>query len=149
MQCCGPTNILFPMTAEIFYPTVEQSGYGNVRKTWTLDKVVDGNFEPAGSKIRQEIIPNTEITMTVLLSGRVQTDLRITDDLDNRSILNVIVTNIKDKDGNELFTETAGPRVGQSTIFEIATHEPQISPFGGIEYYKLILRRSENQGVDL
>jgi hypothetical protein len=45
--------------------------------------------------------------------------------------------------------ETSGPRAGKSTIFEIATNEPFVNPFGNVEYYKLILRRSENQGAEV
>ena len=45
--------------------------------------------------------------------------------------------------------ETSGPRSGKSTIFEVATQEPYVGPFGGIEYYNLVIRRSENQAVDV
>lgn len=149
MKCCGPTDILFPMTAEIYYPLVEQSGYGNVRKTWTLDRVIAGNFSPAGSAIKEEISPNVDISIDALLTGRVDEDIRISSDVEKVANTNILVTNIKDKDGNHLFIETSGPRVGLSTLFEVATNQPHISPFGGTEYYKVILRRSQNQGVDL
>jgi hypothetical protein len=65
------------------------------------------------------------------------------------SITNVIVTNIRDKNCNDIYTETSGPRSGKSTIFEIATQDPFVGPFGSVEYYKLIIRRSENQAVDV
>jgi hypothetical protein len=65
------------------------------------------------------------------------------------SITNVIVTNIRDQNGSEIYLETSGPRSGKSTIFEIATQDPFVGPFGSTEYYKLIIRRSENQAVDV
>lgn len=149
MDCCSSSSIIFPMTAEVYYPSVEQSGYGNVRKTWMLNRVVAGSFSPAGSKIKEEVAPNVDISMDSLLTGMCPEDLRVTVDGENMSTTNVLITNIKDKHGNKLFTETSGPRAGQATLFEIATQQPHMSPFGGIEYYKLILRRSQNQGVDL
>jgi hypothetical protein len=59
------------------------------------------------------------------------------------------VTNIKDRNLNEVFLETAGPRAGRSTLFEVATVEPFMGPFGSVEYYKVVVRRSENQAADL
>jgi hypothetical protein len=67
----------------------------------------------------------------------------------NNAVTNVLITNIKDKLGQEVYLETSGPRVGKSTLFEIATQEPLIGFAGAIEYYKLVLRRSENQAVDV
>jgi hypothetical protein len=45
------------------------------------------------------------------------------------------------------YKETAGPRTGRGTIYEIGTFEPFIGPFGEIEYYKMLWRRTENQTV--
>ncbi len=37
----------------------------------------------------------------------------------------------------------------RSTLYEIATNEPTLGPFGSVEYYKLTVRRSENQASDI
>lgn len=146
---CNTPDFIFPMTAEVFYPMVEQNAYGGVSKTWVLDKSVIGNFSPAGSGTREEVVPNVNITQNTLLICRVKSDLRVSSSKNQTSVTNVIVTNIKDSLGNEIYLETAGPRAGKSTIFEIATQEAQIDPFGGgVQYYKLVLRRSDNQGAD-
>jgi len=47
-----------------------------------------------------------------------------------------------------IYKETAGPRAGKGTIYEIGTLEPFIGPFGDIEYYRMLWRRSENQDVN-
>ncbi len=65
------------------------------------------------------------------------------------SITNMVITNIRDASGESIYTESAGPRMGQPTIFEVATLNPMVGPFGSVEYYKVILRRSENQATDL
>lgn len=146
---CSAPDFIFPMTAEIFYPMVEQNAYGGVSKTWILDETIIGNFSPAGSSTREEVVPNVNITQNTLLICRVKKDLRVSKSKNGTSITNIIVTNIKDSLGNEIYVETAGPRAGQSTIFEIATQEAQIDPFGGgVQYYKVVLRRSDNQGAD-
>lgn len=146
---CEEPDFMFPMQADIYHPVVEQGAYGNVKKTWILDRTIACSFAPAGTAFKEEVTPNVNITQEKLLIGRVKTDIRISSQEAKNSITNVIITNIKDKNCNEIYTETAGPRAGKSTIFEVATHEPFSGPFGNVEYYKLIIRRSENQASDI
>lgn len=149
MACGDKTDFAFPMEADIFYPIVEQGALGNVKKTWILDKSVAISVNPAGSAFKEEVVPNVNITKDTLLIGRIKSDIRVSSRESNNAITNVIVTNIKDKNCNPIYTETSGIRNGKSTIFEIATQEPFVGPFGNVEYYKIILRRSENQGADV
>jgi hypothetical protein len=141
---------MFPMQADVYYPIVEQqAGYGNVKKQWILDTTIICNLNFAGSAFKEEVQPNRKITQDSLLIGRVKKDIRISSRNANNSITNVIITNIRDQNCNEIYLETAGPRAGKSTIFEVATQEPFVGPLGGTEYYKVILRRSENQAADI
>jgi hypothetical protein len=137
------------MQADIFHPIVEQGAYGNIKKQWILDRTVACNLTPAGSAFGEDVKPNVNITQELLLMGRTRTDVRISMQDAQNSITNVIITNIKDRLGNPVYVETSGPRAGKSTIFEIATNEPYLGPFGSVEHYNLVIRRSENQGVDL
>jgi len=134
MVICETPDFAFPMQADIYHPIVEQGVYGEVKKTWAF---------------KEEVIPNINITQDKILLGRAKTDIRISSMEARNSITNVIITNIKDQNCNEIYVETSGPRAGKSTIFEIATQDPFTGPFGNVEYYKLIIRRSENQAVDV
>jgi hypothetical protein len=137
------------MLADIYYPIVDQGPYGNVKKNWIHDKTIACNFSSAGSAFKEDIKPNANITQDTIMLGRAKTDIRFSTNQDQNSITNVIVTNIKDKTLNEIYVETAGPRAGKSTLFEVATVEPFTGPFGSVEYYRIVLRRSENQAADL
>ena len=148
MKCEGK-DFMFPMQVDVFYPIVDQGAYGNIKKQWILDKVIACHFTTAGLKAKEEIVPNVNITQDTLIKGRVKTDIRISNLDDQNSLTNVILTNIQDKNCNNIYIETSGIRAGKSTIFEVASQEPFVGPFGNIEHYKLILRRSENQGVDI
>jgi hypothetical protein len=140
---------MFPMQVDVFYPIVDQGAYGNIKKQWILDKVIACHFTTAGLKAKEEIVPNVNITQDTLIIGRVKSDIRISN-LDNQnSLTNIILTNIQDKNCNNIYIETSGIRTGRSTIFEVASQEPFVGPFGNIEHYKLVLRRSENQAVDI
>lgn len=149
MPVCESTSVIFPMLADVFYPSVEQAIYGNVKKQWMLDRTFAANFNSAGSAGKEEITPNVNITKESVLIGRCKTDIRISSQDAKNSATNVIITNIKDRFGSSIYNETAGPRKGKPTIFEIATIEPFVGPFGSVEYYNLVIRRSENQAVDL
>jgi hypothetical protein len=146
---CESTDFMFPMQADIFYPVVEQGTYGNVKKTWIQDRTVAVNFSAAGNAGKEEVKPNVNITQDTILIGRARSDIRISSLDAKNSVTNVLITNIKDRNCNEVYIETSGPRAGKSTIFEIATQEPFLGPFGNVEYYNLVIRRSENQAVDV
>ena len=146
---CESTDFMFPMQADIFYPVVEQGTYGNVKKTWIQDRTIAANFSTAGNAGKEEVKPNVNITQDTILIGRAKTDLRISSLDSKNSVTNVLITNIKDRNCNEVYIETSGPRAGKSTIFEIATQDPFLGPFGNVEYYNLVIRRSENQAVDV
>ena len=146
---CEATDAIFPMQADIFHPLIEQGAYGNIKKTWVLDRTIACSFAHRGRAMFEEVNPNVNITQEKVLIGRVKTDIRISSLEAKNSITNVVITNIKDSNCNEIYLETAGPRSGKSTIFEIATQEPFVGPFGNVEYYVLTIRRSENQAVDI
>lgn len=146
---CETPDFTYPMQADVFYPLVEQGVYGNVKKQWILDKTIIGNFSFIGAAGKEEVTPNVNITQESILLARVKSDIRLSSREVSNSITNVILTNIRDRSGNHIYKETAGPRKGKSTIFEVATVEPFVGPFGSVEYYKLIIRRSENQATDV
>jgi hypothetical protein len=146
---CEKTNVFYPLLADIYYPSVEQGAYGNVSKVWMIDATIACSFATPSSKSKQDLTPNPNITLNSILVGRTKSDIRISSRQAANAITNVIISNIRDTAGNPIYLETSGPRAGKSTIFEIATNEPILGPFGKVEYYKVVIRRSENQGVDV
>lgn len=149
INLCDNTDFLYPLKADVYYPIVEQGAYGNVQKTWVMDRTISCNFAPAGTAWAEEVKPNPKINMEMNLLGRTKNDLRISSIKSKDSIVNVVLTNIRTAHDVPIYLETSGPRSGQSTIFEIASNEPIINPFGDVEYYKVVIRRSENQANDL
>lgn len=149
ISLCNTTDFMYPLKADVYYPIVEQGAYGNVQKTWIMDRTIVCSFAPAGSASAEEVKPNPKINMEMNLIGRTKDDLRISSLESKDSIVNVIITNIRTSHDSPIYLETAGPRAGRSTIFEVASNEPIVGPFGNIDYYKVIIRRSENQASDL
>lgn len=146
---CEQPDFIFPMQADIFYPVVSQGTYGEVQKQWIIDRTVVGNFIPLSKTGKEEITPNVNITKESILVCRVKNDIRISELDDKNSITNIIVSNIRDRYGKQIYIETSGTRKNKSTIYEIASQEPFLGPFGSVEYYNVVLRRSENQASDI
>ena len=60
---------------------------------------------------------------------------------------NILITNIRDSNDSIIQIETAGARSGRGTIYEVATVDPVVGPFGSVDYFKMLWRRTENQTV--
>jgi hypothetical protein len=141
---CEGTDFAFPMQADIYHAITTSDAFGAQIKRWVPDRTVACSFASAGSAFKEEVVPNVNITINQVLVGRTKTDPRISS-YDKEGITSVVITNIKDATGANVFIETTGKRKSESTIFEIATIQPYIGPFGSIEYYKILLKRSESQ----
>lgn len=150
MTICEATDFIFPLQADVYYAMTESSAYGNAVKTWVLDKTVACSLQQSDSQGKQNNrVVQSVITESETLVGRLRSDIRVSDRDVANAFSNTIVTNIRDVNGNHIYVETSGPRAGKSTIFEIATQSPFVNPFGDVEHYSIVLRRSENQGVDV
>jgi hypothetical protein len=149
MATCEKTDFVYPLLMDIYYPIVETGAYGNLKKTWVLDKSVACAFNPAGLKNKKDVNAEANINIDNSISGRVRSDVTQSTTETLYSLTNIIITNIRSANGEIIYNESSGPRSGKATLFEVATLNPVIGAFGKTEYYKLILRRSENQAVDL
>jgi hypothetical protein len=149
MNNCESTDFAYPLLADVYYPIVGQSAYGDINKKWVHDKTVACSFTVGGRKNKQQIPSGVELLIDDLLIGRTKSDIRYATDGTPYAITNVLVTNIRDISGNSIYNETSGPRNGKTTLFEIKTTEPIVGPFASVEYHKVVIKRSENQGADI
>jgi hypothetical protein len=146
IDCNDP---VYPLQADILYSENSQGAYGNVSKIWTIDRSVSCGLGPAGSRFKGELNTNIDLSIEAVLIGRFKEDIRFNEEEEARALTNVLVTNVVDRDENLVYIESSGVRKDKATLFELATVTPHIGPFGGVEYYRVILRRSENQSIDL
>ncbi len=151
MPGCETTNdFLFPLTADVYYPIIDQTvGYGSISKNWVKDRSIACSFTSASSNAKEDVRPEVNIVIDNSLAGRTRSDLTTSSRGDLFSLTNIIITNIRDNMGNIIYNESSGPRAGKSTLFEVATFNPSVGPFGGTEFYRVVLRRSENQASDI
>lgn len=145
---CETTDFTYPLLADVYYPIVETGAYGNSKKTWVLDRTIACFFNPVGRKTKEDVNSENKLELDNLVIGRVRNDLTQSSN-ESYSVTNIIIANIRDTSGNSIYNESAGIRKNNSTIFEVASLNPIVGPFGKVEYYKVLIRRSENQAADL
>ena len=146
-QCCPETDFMYPMMADIYYPVISQTDYGQATKKWILDRTIILNATPVGGAGQEDIKPEIFLQYENKLVSRVKEDPRMSTSNGSNAITNILIANIRNAQDVLIYKETAGVRAGRGTIYELGTVEPFTGPFGSIEYYKMLLRRAENQTV--
>jgi hypothetical protein len=147
MEDCTTTDFLYPMKADLYYPIIKQSQYGQATKDWVYDRTISCNATPVSGAGTEDIKPETFLQYENKLISRTKNDPRRSSTETDNAISNILITNIRFNNDELIYRETAGPRFGRGTIYEVATVEPFTGPFGSIEYYKMLWRRTENQTV--
>jgi hypothetical protein len=144
---CEATDFIYPMKADVYYPIITQNSYGQANKEWVFDRTIVCNATSLGGAGDVELKPDVFLQYDGKLVARSKSDIRVSSNMTDNAISNILITNIRSASDITLYRETAGPRSGRGTIYEVGTVEPFIGPFGEIEYYKMLWRRTENQTV--
>jgi hypothetical protein len=135
------------MLADVYYPIITQGPFGEIKKEWVFDRTISCNATTVGGAGSEQIKPDMFLQYEDKLVVRSRGDLRIKSNLSQEATTNILVTNIRLSHGQLVYKETAGPRAGKGTIYEIGTLDPFTGPFNNIEYYKMLWRRTESQAV--
>jgi len=144
---CESTDFIYPMLADVYYPMITQNTYGQVKKEWVLDRTIAVNAEPLTRKAIQDMQPAVFLQFEGKLSARTKKDPRVSTQEENNAITNILITNVRLPNGETVYKETAGPRNGKGTIYEIAAIEPFVGGLQSIEFYQMLWRKAENQSV--
>ena len=144
---CESTDFIYPMLADIYYPLITQSTYGQAKKEWVLDRTVAVNAESLTRKAVQDMQPAVFLQFEGKLMARTKKDPRVSTHEANSAITNILITNVRFPNGEIVYRETAGPRNGKGTIYEIASIEPFVGGLQTIEFYQMLWRKAENQSV--
>lgn len=146
-SCCNSTDFMYPMCADVYYAIISQDQYGKISKQWVFDRTIACNAAPAGGAGTEEIDPKVFLQYENKLIARTKDDLRISSREEQYAATNILIANVRDGNQNLIYKETAGPRKGKGTIYEVATFQPFSGPFGNVESFKALWRRTENQSV--
>lgn len=138
-------NMTYPLLADVYYGTQTQNDFGEIDREWVFNRTVPVDLNTSTNYKDQQIQPDQFFWVQDMLNGMVKEDLRIGDNQSPYSLTNILVTNIRNGSGEVIYYESAGERSGLPTLYEVSGLLPHNDPWGKVDYYKLVLKRSELQ----
>jgi hypothetical protein len=132
-------SILYTTEFSVYYSRQSQDEYGKVNRTWVLDRTERGYVKTLTNHygVDQQNVMRGEIR------GKTEEDLRIDSDGNLYPVTEILVT-ITDP---PIYIETAGPRKGLTTMYEVRTSTPVVGPFGEVLHFEITLARSIDQST--
>ena len=139
-------NLFYPMTADIYYATKSQNDFGQLERTWELDRQINCSAikENPESQMRTQLTSDKFIEFDEKVNMRTNENIYKSLDGTHYRPTDIIVRNIKDPFGSIAWAESST----EPTNFEIDTIEPMYDPVHNVAGYRILLRRSDLQ-VDL
>jgi hypothetical protein len=147
-------DILFPMTADVYYSITQQQDYGNISKTWGFDRTVQCSVisELSNKGFRGELkTKGQDFVYDSNAFFRTKEDLRKKSNGTYYPITAVSITNIKDPAGNDVWingqnlTNSAG---AIKTKYEIKTIVPTFNYDHTLRHFRLFISKSQIQKWD-
>lgn len=138
-------NTFYPLIADVYYATQSQNDFGEIDKQWEYNQSIRVDFSMSTNYKDQQVQADQMMWVQDMITGRTPTDIRKSDTSELYSLTDIIVTNIRNDIGEHIYYETAGPREGLSSLFEVAGVIPHNGPFGVNDYYKIVIKRSMMQ----
>jgi hypothetical protein len=146
------TDIFFPMKCDIYYATEDQDKYGKIVKNWSLGNTLDCALYTPDDKKNDEFKFEDQkfFKLDQILVGRTKQDPRKSDIESYYPMSHILLTNIKSDGCNDelLFFESTETYEKKATIYELRSCQPYVGAFSTIEYFKLVLVRSDTQELN-
>ena len=145
------SNFLYSMELDIAYCTTQQSNLGKMEKSWKYDQTLVGYVNVMGTVNLQNEVADREFVYKKRLNGRTLVDPRKDSHGKYHSISDILILDVRDTGtGESLHLNDFGPDgEGLPIIFDVMSVDPFVNPWNEIEYYKILLNRSDNQHLDL
>lgn len=125
----------------VYYSTQTQDSFGTIQRSWTFDRLERGLFTQTMKRMYDV---DTQNTWRDILNGHTEEDLRIDNEGNLHSPSEVLIM-FK----NPERIETAGPRKGKPTTYELRGSSPVEGPFGEVLHFDTQLYRSITQDGQL
>jgi hypothetical protein len=146
------TSMFFPMQCEIYYAQEDQDKYGAVQKKWNLGNSLDCSlYTPKDKKNTDfEFEDQKFFKLDGFVVGRTKKDPRSSEHGSYYPMSHILITNIRGKNCSDelFFFESTETYQQKPTVFELRYCQPYIGPYSKIEYFKLVLERSDTQELN-
>lgn len=147
-------DILFPMTAEVYYSETRQQDYGNISKTWSYDRTIECSII---SDLSNKSFSGELRTKGGDFIYESNAFLRTKEDIRKKTngmyypITAVAITNIKDPLGNEVWINgqnMTNLNTPIKTKYEIKTIIPTFDYNHNFRHFRVFISKSQIQKWD-
>lgn len=137
------SEMMYPMTADLYYSTNTQNRLGEMVSSWNKDRVVKCSAikDRPDSAIANAMLSEKFIEYNFKVNFRTDDNILKSSDGTSYAPTDIIITNIKDPAGNIVWFEYDG----EPTDFEIGNVEPMYDPMHNLFGYRVLLRRADDQ----
>jgi hypothetical protein len=140
----GIDNIIYPMTAEVYYAETKQNDFGTMEKTWVFDRHV---MCSAISALADKTMSGELRSNNAFFSYNSDMAFRTNQDIQRKKngtyypITEILLTNFQDPQGNYVWTENEDIK----TQYEVQSFVPSYDAFHSVDFYRGYLTRSQKQ----
>lgn len=137
-------DITYPMTADLYYAETKQNAFGTMEKTWVYDRTVNCS---AISALADKTLTGELRTKDAFFNYNSDIAFRTNENIQKNKtgryhqITDILVTNIKDQAGNQVWTEGEDIK----TQYEVQSFVPSYDAFHTVDFYRGYLTRSQKQ----
>lgn len=148
-------DILYPMTADIYFADESQADYGNIVRNWKFDRTVSCSAITglSGRNLNGELsVKDRIIEYNSSIYFRTNEDIRKDSGNKYHPINAIAITNIRDANGDPTWINTENLKTKAETVktkYEVKTVVPSFDMFHNIGMYRVFLSRSGNQKWDI
>lgn len=144
-------NFVFSMLCDVYYATESQDKYGQVVKSWVPDASLPCTFYTPPTTVKSDefrFTDNKFYSMESTLIGRIGPEIKVS----AYPLSNLLITSIRTNscESELLYSEksVAGYET-VPTVFDVRMLQPHVGVFNKIEYYRVVLERSDRQDLPL
>jgi len=147
----GLQEILFPMTALVYYSTAIQTDYGNVSKTWVIDREVKCSMitDMADRSFRDELTTKgTDFLYNSNAYFRCPEDIRKDKNGRYHPITEISIAGAKDPNGEEVWINGQNLQLQSGAVsskYEIKTIVPTFDFNHNLRHWRIFITKSQNQ----
>ena len=147
-------DLLFPMTADVYYAETIQTDYGNVVKRWVRDRQIECSIisDMSRGTLQGEVkTKGNDIIYDSNLFCRTKEDIRLKSNNKWIPIVDIAVTNIKDPLGKPVFINGQNQLTSAASIntkYEVKTIVPTFDYNHNFRYNRIFLSKSQVQKWD-
>ena len=139
------SDMMYPMTADIYYSTNTQNRLGEMVSSWTKDRTVKCSAikDRPDSSMVNAVISEKFTEYTTKVNFRTDDNILVSSDGTPYPLTDIIIKNIKDPSGHLVWFEYDG----EPTKFELGNVEPMYDPMHNFFGYRVLLKRADDQSV--